>query len=344
MLKGGPQGTLYGRNAIGGAVNYITAKPTDTLDGYVRFGAGNSDSTQLSAAIGGPINSWLKARVAFNMQNRGGFGRNITTGNPINNEHRQMGRLSLIIEPSSKFKIFLSGEYYHQDDAAGILTLDGGAQIDPATGKQTTQAGIINPATGQFAITPVGIGGYALNPRDTSEPLDPFTRKDRWSVTAQLDWDLADWLKVSSINNIQSMVSWTSENNAKSSIFLYTSSAPLTRRIGEEPQASSELQFKVNTHWINGILGVTYFRERQTENQTLGSDGIFANYKSTANRDYLVANGYNVTQVLTFCKQIGAMILAQPNASPPRICAWGLQNVEAFGVFRTCECRSGHVR
>jgi len=329
----GPQGTLYGRNAIGGAVNYITAKPSDHLEGYMRFGIGNYNANQLSAAVGGPITDWLKARVAFQMQNRGGFGKNVVTGSPINDEHRQMGRLSLIIEPSSTFRAFLSAEYFRQDDAAGVLTLDGGAQIDPATGKQTTTAGIIDPATGQFAIVPVGIGGFAFNPRDTSEPLDPYNRKNRWSVTAQFDWDLADWLKITSINNIQSITSWTMENNSKSTVFLYTASVPLTRRIGDEPQLSTELQFKVNTHWINGILGFTYFNEKQTENQTLGSDGAFANYKTSANYDYLVQNGYDPVEVLTFCKGIGAKILAQPGAYPPRICGWGKQDVEAFGIF-----------
>ena len=52
----------------------------------------------------------------------------------------------------TNFTAFISGEWYHQNDAAGILTLDGGASIDPATGKQTTTAGIIttiSPVCGQ---------------------------------------------------------------------------------------------------------------------------------------------------------------------------------------------------
>lgn len=331
----GPQGTLYGRNAIGGAVNYITAKPSDTLEGYARFTYGNYKANQLEAAVGGPINDWLKARVAFKMINRGGFGKNIVSGNPINDEHREMGRLSLIIEPSDKFSAFLSGEFYHQDDAAGVLTIDGGAQIDPVTGLQTTTAGIIDPTTGEFARVPVGLGGFASNPRDTAEPLDPYNRKDRWSVTAQFDWNLNDWLKITSINNIQSIVSWTSEYQAKSSVFYYKATSPLTRRIGDEPQASTELQFKVNTKWISGILGASYFQERQTENQSLGSDGRFSNIRSSATGDYLLANGYDPVAVIGFCKQIGQMILSNPGLpnNPARICGWGRQNVKAIGLY-----------
>ena len=52
----GPQGTLYGRNATGGAVNLITAKPSAALDGYARFTLGGSDvNTLAEGAVGGPL-------------------------------------------------------------------------------------------------------------------------------------------------------------------------------------------------------------------------------------------------------------------------------------------------
>jgi iron complex outermembrane receptor protein len=339
----GPQGTLYGRNAIGGAVNFITTKPSDKLEGYMRFGYGNFDANTLSAAVGGPLFDWLKARIAFNSVNHGGYGENIVTGNPISNEHRQMGRVSFIIDPTDNFTAFLSGEWYHQSDAAGILTLDGGASIDPVTGKQTTTAGIINPATGQFAVVPVGLGGFALNKRDTAEPTDPFTRKDRYSVTGQLDWKLSDWFHITNINNIQRITTWTSEYNAKSSFFLYRATAPLTRRIGDEPQVSSELQFKADNEWLNGILGLTYFHENQTENQTLGSDSLFSNIRTSATADYLVAHGYDPVQILETCKQIGAMIVGNPGLPkyPPRICGWGQQDVNAYGAYAHANIKLG---
>jgi len=331
----GPQGTLYGRNAIGGAINYITVKPSDTFEGSVKLSYGNYNSNQLFAAIGGPINDWLKVRVAFNMLNRSGFGRNIVSNTPINDEHRQMGRLSVIIEPSSKFSIFLSGEYYRQDDAAGVLTLHGGSRIDPATGLQTTDAAIIDPTTGKFAVVPEGLGGFAADKRDTAAPLDPYTRKKRWSATAQFDWNLNDWLTITSINNIQSMISWTSSYQASSSFFEFRHTSPLTRRIGNEPQMSTELQFKFENPWVNGILGVTYFDEKQTENQTLGSDGYFSNIRTSATRDYLVGRGIDPVEVLSFCKRIGRMILEEPGLpnNPPQICGWGQQKIKAFGLF-----------
>ena len=54
VLKG-PQGALYGRNAIGGAINIVTKSPTDELTGFLNASYGRGDAINLSAGISGPI-------------------------------------------------------------------------------------------------------------------------------------------------------------------------------------------------------------------------------------------------------------------------------------------------
>jgi iron complex outermembrane receptor protein len=58
----GPQGTLYGRNSIGGAINIISKRPTDTFQGEVRATAGNYDFRVYEGAVSGPITDWLRYR------------------------------------------------------------------------------------------------------------------------------------------------------------------------------------------------------------------------------------------------------------------------------------------
>lgn len=60
----GPQGTLYGRNSIGGALNIVSKRPTEDLYAEVRASLGNYDNKGLEAAVSGPLFGTLKGRVA----------------------------------------------------------------------------------------------------------------------------------------------------------------------------------------------------------------------------------------------------------------------------------------
>jgi iron complex outermembrane receptor protein len=79
----GPQGTLYGRNATAGAVNFITNAPTDTFEGYVMGGYGSFDTAKLQGVVNMPISDRLRARVAVDYSNQGeGYIENIIPGGP----------------------------------------------------------------------------------------------------------------------------------------------------------------------------------------------------------------------------------------------------------------------
>ena len=80
----GPQGTLYGRNAVGGAMNILYKKPTDYFEGAVRAIAGNFGTQEYYGAFSGPlIQDKLSGRINFSLRDRDGFIEEIGKGEDI---------------------------------------------------------------------------------------------------------------------------------------------------------------------------------------------------------------------------------------------------------------------
>jgi iron complex outermembrane recepter protein len=103
VLKG-PQGTLFGRNATGGAVLYGTQEPTDKFEGYIRGGFGNLGNTEAEASINIPLAEGAALRFAGRFQKRDGFQHNLyddTFGGSVDSKSV---RASLRLEPSSGIK------------------------------------------------------------------------------------------------------------------------------------------------------------------------------------------------------------------------------------------------
>ena len=108
VLKG-PQGTLYGRNANGGAINIITNRPTfDRVDGFVEVEAGNYEELNAEGAINLPLSSQWALRGAFQTVNHRGY---LSDG--TDDAHQQSGRIEALWEPSSGSSLLLQADYSH---------------------------------------------------------------------------------------------------------------------------------------------------------------------------------------------------------------------------------------
>jgi iron complex outermembrane recepter protein len=113
----GPQGTLFGRNATSGVVNFITARP-DLNDFHGSFSAeyGNFDSMKLTGMVNVPIGSIAGVRLAGYWLNRDGYIRNTFDNTRIDDRDLYALRGTIRIEPTDGTRLDLIGYYFHEKD------------------------------------------------------------------------------------------------------------------------------------------------------------------------------------------------------------------------------------
>ena len=113
----GPQGTLYGRNATGGVVNVITAKPVDQFEANVRAEYGNYNSTKLRGMINVPIfGEKLAVRLAGTTLKRDGFVTNTFNQHKVDDRDLYSTRVQVMFNPTEKLRTNFLWERFHEDD------------------------------------------------------------------------------------------------------------------------------------------------------------------------------------------------------------------------------------
>ena len=114
----GPQGTLYGRNTTGGAINFITNKPGDKIEVGLNAEYGRFDLARIEGYISGPISDTFKVRVSALTEQGGGFQRNRTTGQTLGDADRSGVRAQALWTPAPALDVLLEG-HYGKDESDG---------------------------------------------------------------------------------------------------------------------------------------------------------------------------------------------------------------------------------
>ena len=191
ILKG-PQGTLYGQNATGGAINFIAAKPTKTLSAGIEDSFGRFGDNLLQGFVSGPLTSTLTVRLAGGTENGGAWQRSVTRDESLGSKDTQTGRAILDWKPSRKFSASLSVNAWRDRSDAQAGQLEGFRLQDPTN----IDPGLDLSKPTSYLPAPVGSPAYNAYPSEIkavlAEPIAPNNAR------------AADWLAGSHPQNDES--------------------------------------------------------------------------------------------------------------------------------------------
>ena len=147
----GPQGTLFGRNTIGGAINITSRKPAEELQGAVEVTVGDFSRLDVRASIDVPFNEKFRSNFAISSKNRDGYVDRVLVGDELGDEDKLAFRANFVYEMSDKLDFQLSYDHTDIDEASAASQVVG----------FTPGAGTVGYGLAAFGSIPAGLADLA---------------------------------------------------------------------------------------------------------------------------------------------------------------------------------------
>lgn len=206
----GPQGTLFGRNTTGGALNFVTKRPTDNFEGYASAQFESFDGRRLEAAINVPVTEGFGLRFAGNYVKRDGYTVNVTDGSRIDGRDQFSLRGSARLDTGSGTTVDFIVSYFKENSnrANAVKSL---CTPDPAFGCSPDSVSTDFPSA-NFLIDRFLLPGivrtdtFSDNPTDLREvriDVDPTQIAEDLLATFEINQDIGDYLRLTSVTGLR---------------------------------------------------------------------------------------------------------------------------------------------
>jgi iron complex outermembrane receptor protein len=260
----GPQGTLFGRNTIGGAVLLTTNAPGDDAGNSVRLGIGDDSLSELHGAFDLPLGDTWSARLSLGARQRDGYVTRASDGEDLGDDSMYTGQAALRWRPSDSLVFTLRADFTDEDENGSpfvFRTINEAATFVGAASQAAGCPNMIDP------LPPPVLVGPLADPRcgNDAQALGPFANGGTYAASSTLEstgvslvaeWDVNDALSFKSIT-ANRQLEWTGTRDADNTPLLILH----TNYDSESEQLSQELQLLVDTARVDGVFGVYYFDE-----------------------------------------------------------------------------------
>ncbi len=270
----GPQGTLFGRNTIGGAVSVVTSKPGDVFKGRIEATTGRFNRVQIKGSVDIPLAEGVYSSFSGFYHNRDGYVKGIVAGAPDLGDTDQLaGRFALRLEPSSDVTIDIAvdGSRAREESAPNVaLAINETAPAASAwNGIYSGAPGICTDLTNaarlsdqrcfnsQWALAPYRHGGTFTTISDvfnetSRKPYQSASNINIWGVSGILEWQLSDSVTFKSITAYRKVTGfWTRDSDHSPATIVQTNSDWRQDQFSQEIQLLGQA-FSNRLNWVVG--------------------------------------------------------------------------------------------
>lgn len=259
----GPQGTLFGRNTIGGAVLLTTTAPGDEFGGTMRVGLGDDNLREVFSAVDLPITDTLAARLSGGLRQRDGYVKRVSDGLDLGDEDTYTLQGSMRWKPTDKFTLTLRGDYTKEDENGSpfVYGTMNGSQAFPAAasrGAGCPGATFPPPSVPQNVVDPrcANDATWQIGNYRNGGTAEARSELENFGVSAVAQWQVSDAFTVKSITAYREL-QWSGARDADNTplLILHTDYA------SDGDQLSQELQGLFEFGRVKGVVGAFYFEE-----------------------------------------------------------------------------------